>query len=137
MNTRFVLAALLLSLSAAAPEAPRTIDMTAVINGTDGQPLKDTTKQLPDDPKCDNCGSLTLGSVVAAALLMDRKDEPNLSSVDKAKRGVLALRLLDDKTATLTAPQIADITRLMNIWPAIVVARALPMLDPAVDLSGK
>lgn len=137
MNRRLVLAALLLALSAAAPDGARTIDMTAVIVGTDGKPLLDTTKQMPDDPKCDKCGSLTLGSVVAAALLADRKDEPSITAVEKAKRGVLALRLLDDKAATLTATQIADITRLLSVWPPLVVARALPLLDPAVDLSGK
>lgn len=137
MNRRLVLPALLLALTAAAPDGVRTIDMTAVIIGTDGKPLRDTTKQMPDDPKCDNCGSLTLGSVVAAALLADRKDEPGITSVEKAKRGVLALRLLDDKAATLNATQLADIERLLSIWPPLVVARALPLLDPAVDLSGK
>lgn len=134
---RLILAALLLSVPAFAAEAPRTIDMTTVITDLHGKPLPDGSKATADDPKCEKCAPLTLGTVVASALLAERKDEPNLSTVDKAKRGVLAMRIVDDKAAVLTAPQVSEIERLLNAWSLLVVARALPLIDPATDLSGK
>lgn len=135
--------ALLAFLALAAPvfaaEAlpPRTIDMTTPITDLHGKPLPDGSQATQDDPKCEKCTALTLGTVVASALLAERKDEPNLSAVDKAKRGVLAMRIVDDKAAVLTAPQVSEIERLLTVWSPLVVARALPLIDPATDLSGK
>lgn len=136
---RLVLATLLLSTPVMAAEvpAPRTIDMTTVITDIHGKPIPDGSQITSDDPRCEKCTPLTLGTVVASSLLADRKDEPNLSTVDKAKRGTLAMRLIDDKEAVLTPPQITEIERLMTIWTPLVVARALPMIDPATDISGK
>ncbi len=133
---RFLLAAALIILPLAAwASEPRPIDMTVVLMDAMGKPIVDSSKVTAEDPKCEKCGPLTLGAAVAAALLVDRRDEPNISALEKAKRGLLALKIMDDKGAVLTAGQIADITKLMAIWPPIVVARALPLLDPNIDLS--
>lgn len=130
-------AALLAPLAARAADPPRTIDMTTVLTDQKGRPIPDATMATAEDPACGKCGPLTLGAAVATALLTDRKDEPNLSSLDKAKRATLALRVVDNKAATLTAKETADIVRLMNIWGSIVVVRALPVLDPNLDLSDR
>lgn len=134
-----LLSSLLFCAPAFATEAPaaRTIDMTTVITDLHGKPVPDGTQVTPDDPKCEKCAPLTLGTVIANALLADRRDEPNLSAIDKAKRGVLAMRIVDDTAAVLTAPQVSEIERLLNIWSPLVVARALPLIDPATDLSPK
>lgn len=134
---RLILTSLLLTAPALAAESPRTIDMTTVITDLRGKPIPDGTQVTSADPKCDNCTALTLGMVAATALLADRKDEPNLTAVDKAKRGVLAMKILGDKAAVLTAPQVSEIERLLNVWPPLIVAKALPLIDPATDLSGK
>jgi hypothetical protein len=125
------------ALAAFAAEPARSIDMTTILLDQKGKPIPDATQLTPDDPACAKCGPLTLGSAIATALLTERKDEPNVSSLDKARRAALALRLIDDKAATLTAKQTADIVRLMNLWGGIVVVRVLPILDPALDLSDK
>lgn len=117
--------------------AQRTIDMTTVIVDIAGKPVIDTTRATPDDPNCTKCGPLTLGTVVAASLLAERKEETNLSTVDKAKRGALAVKVMDNKAAVLTSAQIAEILKLMSIWSTLVVTRAVPLLDPNIDLSTK
>jgi hypothetical protein len=138
MIRAIILAALFAAAPAFAdPPAARTIDMTAVITDMHGKPIPDASQAAADDPKCDKCGPLTLGTVVASALLAERKDEPNLSTLDKAKRGALAVRVLDDKAAVLTTTQIAEIVRLLNIWSGLVIARAIPLLDPNIDLNEK
>lgn len=114
---------------------PATIDMTAPILDQHGKPAPDTSQVTPDDPKCEKCGPLTLGTVVSTALLTDRgRDEPNLSSIEKARRGVLALRVLDNNAAALNAKELADVVRLVAIWPPLICARAVPMLDPNQDI---
>lgn len=137
MIRALVVAALIASAPAFADTPVRTIDMTTVITDMHGKAIPDATQATADDSKCDKCGPLTLGTVVATALLADRKDEPNLATVDKAKRGALAVRILDDRAAVLTATQIAEVVRLLNIWSGLVVARAVPLLDPNIDLSDK
>jgi hypothetical protein len=120
---------------AADPAPPRVIDMTVVLTDLRGKPIVDTTQATVEDPQCARCGPLTLGTAVALALLTERKDEPNLSAVDKAKRGILAMRLLDNKAATLTGPETALIDRLVSVLSPMVVARVIPLIDPTVDLS--
>jgi hypothetical protein len=134
---QLILASLLLAASsalAAEPPAPRTIDMTAVITDMHGKPLPDGAQASADDPRCEKCAPLTLGAVIASALLADRKDEPGVSTIEKAKRGSLAMRVIDDKAAVLNASQVADITRLLSVWSPLIIARAMPLIDPAVKL---
>jgi hypothetical protein len=116
---------------------PRPIDMTQVLIGPDGKPMTDTTKITADDPKCEKCGPMTLGTVVSMALLLDRKEDAQMDPVAKAKRGALGLAVIDNKAMVLNASQIAEITKLMSVWPPLVLARALPMLDPNLDLATK
>jgi hypothetical protein len=135
-----VTASLLLASPASSPaagaaEAPRTVDMTQVVLDQKGDPVPDATQQTPDDPRCTKCGPLTLGAAIAVVLLIDHKDEPNINSLEKAKRAALATKILGNKEAVLTPQQVTEITKLMNIWTPIVISRVLPAIDPTVDLS--
>ncbi len=132
-----IISAVATQLPALTHAEPRTIDMTVVLLDQNGKPIPDATKVTPEDPSCSKCPPLTLGTAVATALLADHKEEATLSSIDKAKRATLALRLLDNKTAMLTAKETADIIRLLNVWGSIVVVRVVPALDPNLDLSDK
>lgn len=127
-----LMAALLMLASIHAAHAGDIIDMTVVMTDMRGHPIPDGSEPHPADPDCGKCKPLTLGVVVAASLLSEDKDA---GAVEKARRGALALSLLDNKAAKLTAAQINDIVRLMRIWPTIVLTRAMPLLDPAVNLS--
>ena len=131
-----LIVALLILASPAFAEEPRTIDMTVVLKDAAGKPIADMTQSTPEDPQCAKCCHLTLGRAAATALLVERqKEEPNLAAVDKAKRGALALYITDNPAAKLTAAQIAEIVRLMNIWPPLIVVRSIPLLDPNIDLT--
>jgi hypothetical protein len=99
-----------------------------------GKTIPDGSQAKTDDPKCEKCAPLTLGTVVATALLSDRKDETGMSALDKAKRGALAMRMLDNKAAVLTPAQVVEIEKLLTVWPTIIITRALPMIDPTVKL---
>jgi hypothetical protein len=136
-----VIALLLLTIPGVAlAEAPKpyTIDMTTVLKDLKGAPIPDSSQAVsvpgPDGKPtmdCSKCGPLTLGDVVASALLMDRRDEPNLSTIDKAKRGYLAEKILGNKAVTLTGPQVTEIEKLLSAWPPLIVNDALPLIDPA------
>lgn len=131
---RLIFALSLLSAPALAA-APSPVDMTTVILDQRGKPIPDTSQATPEDPKCEKCSPLTLGTVVATALLTDRgQTEPNLSAIEKAKRGVLALKVLDGKDVTLNAKETADVVRLLSIWPPLITARAIPLIDPNQDI---
>lgn len=132
--TPFLFALALLTPTLAAAEAPRVIDMTSTLLDLKGQPIKDMTKATKEDPQCAKCGPLTLGVAVGLALTTPRQEE-HLSALDSAKRGALALRIYGEKSVTLTADQISMIIKLMDIWGPLITARAVPMLDPAQDLT--
>lgn len=137
MIRSIVLVTILLAPLTVRAADPRTIDMTQVLTDQYGKPIPDATKVTPEDPTCAKCPPLTLGTAVATALLAEHKEEANLSSLDKAKRATLGLRLLDNKAAILNAKETADTIRLLNVWGSIVVVRAVPLLDPNLDLTDK
>jgi hypothetical protein len=137
---RLILAAsLLLPIAAHAqavpPQPPHTTDMTVVLLDLHGKPFPDPQFATKEDPQCEKCAHLTLGSAVATALCTDRRDEPALGAVEKAKRCALGLRLMTETKAALTAKEVADIEHVMSLWGGAVDAYALPLLDPNLDLS--
>lgn len=113
------------------------IKLDVVITDSRGAPLKDPSQATKDDPTCDKCIPLTAAQAVAMALLTDQRDEiPAPTAIEKAKRGKLALEILDRPAAVkMTAQQITEVSKLMKIWGPIVDARVLPMLDPNLDLN--
>lgn len=117
---------------------PPTIDMTTVLTDLKGAPIPDSS-QAGTDPECkkdlSKCAPLTLDTVVASVLLMDRKDEPNLTTLEKAKRGYLAREIMGNKAAVLTPAQVTDIEKLLSAWPPLIVNDALPLIDPTVKLA--
>jgi hypothetical protein len=62
------------------PPTKRSIDMTVVLVGEHGEPLKDPFDRLdPDDKLCAHCAVLTLGRAVSDALNFISDDERSLS----------------------------------------------------------
>jgi hypothetical protein len=127
------LPALAATPDAARPDGHHTIDMMTVMTDIHGKPIIDFSQVTPADPKCEKCGPLTLGTVVASALLTDKPAGPGqltMSAIDKAKHGILAMQLLDNKAAVLSAAEASEIIALLNVWSPLVVARAVPLIDP-------
>lgn len=121
-----------LPLAALAQVMPaRTIDMTTELHDEGGTPAKDVFNQGKDDPLCLHCPSLTLGHAISHALFATLPEERDLSAEQKWARGALAMRIKDDKAATLTADEVAVIKRLLGkLYGPIVVMQTYPILDP-------
>jgi hypothetical protein len=95
-------------------------DFTAVLSGLDGKPL--VAEGVP---------SMTLGEVVANALVNQFKDE-NPSGQDKVKRWALALRIHAAKDIELTADEVKLIKDLVaKAYGPLVVGQVWSILDPA------
>lgn len=74
--------------------------------------------------------SLTLGRVVANALLAITEEEARLSGEEKVKRYELAKRVLSG-TASLKAEEIAEIKKIVGVhYTPLIVGQAWKMLDP-------
>lgn len=120
------------------PKPPVPVDMTTVLTDLKGAPIPDGS-QAATNAECkqdfQKCPPLTLGTVIASALLMDRKDEPNLSTIDKAKRGYLAKEVLDNKAVVLSPAQVTEIEKLLSVWSPLIINDALPLIDPTVKLA--
>jgi hypothetical protein len=127
----FLLLAFLAGPAFADAPPARAIDMTVVLTDIQGGPVWDRPQSEPGARK------VTLGYAIATALLADHQGEQNLGAVEKAKRAALALRIVDEKAAVLTATEAADIVRLSNVLSAIVVLRVVQAVDPATDLKGR
>ncbi len=124
------------ALAQAASMPAHTVDMTTPLHDVDGKPLKDPAAHDPDDPTCAKCPPLTVGDVVARALFnVPGSDDPH-AKADPQKlwaRGALAMRIQKDKTAVLTAPEIAMIEELVGRgYPSpLLIMQVFPLLDPA------
>jgi hypothetical protein len=152
----FAIAVSLLALPALAAEIPvHTVDMSAVLNGPDGVPLKDGANNtelardekgapkpveggyLKADPECAKCPVLTLGRAVANALMAPDRDAPD----QMWPRGELAARIRplgkdgerhDDPAATPSAKETEVMIKLLKkTYPSpVVLMQAIPRLDP-------
>jgi hypothetical protein len=114
-----------------ADPAPHPIDMTAVMMGDQGVPLKDVADRTAEDPDCKKCRDLTLGRAVVNALFVMLPEERDLSGEQKFSRGLLAKRVESDPKAQLSAEEIAVVKRLIGkTYGTAVVVQAYQMLDP-------
>jgi hypothetical protein len=136
-----ILAAILLAPFAVAAQPasdpvspPRVIDMTVVLMDLHGKPLMEQAATA-EDPKCEKCTPLTLGSAVSAALLTPRREDQGGSGFDAGKRLWLAEHLQNNKAATLTQAQGDMIVSRAGSLPPIIAGRLVQLIDPAVDLS--
>lgn len=136
MRLAFVFCAFL-ALPALADEAKRGIDMTIVMTDVHGKAIPDVSMATKEDPTCTQCPALTLGEAIAVALLSEHPEERSLDAVEKARRGLLAQRIIDGAVKSLDASQRAKIIKMMSIWGPIVSAKALPLIDPDLDLTDK
>ena len=133
LRTIALIAAVSISLAAAAQETPHKIDMTVVLQNEAGKPATDEFDFIPtrDQPRCENCPPLTLGHAIAHALFVQFPDERDLLAEQKWARGTLAMRIKDAKDAALSAEEVAVVKRLLaKLYGPIVVMQAFPLLDP-------
>ncbi len=131
---RIALIMLFLPMSAYAADPPRTIDMTTVLVTDRGGPMKDPSDRTEEDKECAKCGFLTVGHAIAAALGGSYEDEKALSFQQRFDRAALAKEIKDNKAATLTAPEIALIEKLIakaGFFPSAVYQIG-PLLDPNI-----
>ena len=117
--------------------AAAPLDMTAVLIDDTNKPIPDTTFITNEDPACTKCPPLTLGTAAYHALFAMTQEEQRSGSVtaeQKWQRAVLAVRIKDDKAATLTAEEIALIkSRIGTTYGGMVVLRAYALLDPTAQ----
>lgn len=112
---------------------PNTINMTLLLKDAHGKPIPDVTEATADDKTCEKCDRLTVGAAIANALDATYADERGLTFQQKLQRGFLAKRLRDDAHATLSAPEVALIERLLGeAYPPIVLVQIQPMIDPGM-----
>lgn len=115
--------------TAFAGDTPRKIDFTQLLLDADDHPFAECVKADPaDKTKCAEEKQLTLGYVALQAL---NSPEQNITYSEAAKRGQLGLMVYRSNGAELTADEITLIkTQLPKRWSPLVVARAVPLLDP-------
>ena len=127
---------LMLGGSAIAQVAPqRAIDMTAELHDEFGRAIKDPRDRAADDAKCDKCPPMTLGHFVSNILFnVPDSDDPHAKpNAEKMwARGILAMKIRDDKAAVLTADQITDIKALVarGAPTPLFIMQVFPLLDP-------
>ncbi len=129
---KFLLALLiaLMSSAAVADDAPRKIDFSQVLLDPDGKPLTECVKSDPvDRTKCLEEKTMTLGWASMQALNVP---EQNMVYTEATKRGDLGLKVYQSHGVVLTSDEITLIkTQLAKRYSPLVVARAVPLLDPA------
>jgi hypothetical protein len=129
-------AALVLAAFARAEEPkPWTVDMTTVLTDENGAIVKDEWLRPRDEKDCSKCPDLTLGAAVAHALFYVSPDEHEVTGEQKWAWSALAVRIKSDSAAKLTHAEAALIyQRLGRLYSGIVLLRAMPLIDPNLDV---
>jgi hypothetical protein len=122
---------LLFASTAFAADAPHKIDFTVILLDADNEPMQEcAAPERAADGVCKEKRTITLGAVAMRALTAP---EQGISGEDSLKRGQLALGVYRSPGAELTAEEIALIKKqVAKFYSPLVVARAFPLLDPAV-----
>lgn len=113
------------------------INFETVINGVDGKPLPEQIDVL----QCPNCGfrngvqkefgKLTLKTMALTVLQAIFRDEPDLNATEKARRGLMAIRIYaNPKNIDLEIKEIELIQRLIGkFYGPIQIVRANEILE--------
>ena len=124
-----------LSLAPFAAQAQQ-IDMTKVLVDQNGQPAPDVSQKIPpkpgqgdDDPACQRCPRLTLGSAIADALYALPREEDGRKKWADAE---LAKRIDGNKSVVLTVPEIAEIEKRIERYGGVILMQIYPAIDPAL-----
>ncbi len=127
-----ILSAFLLFASPALAQE-RVIDMTQMLSDLDGKVIPDQIGRDPVDEQCTRCNVLTLGIVIAHALMWSSPDDQKLSAEQKFSRGMMAERLRNNKTATLDAGETKVIQDLLaRLYGPAIMLPAMKILDPNI-----
>lgn len=109
------------------------INMTIILKGEDGLPIKDQYVQKPGDNNCEHCPDLTLGHAASHALLYSYPDEKDLPGEQKFARYELANKVKENPNIVLSATEILTLKTLINkMYNALVVGDAFKILEPNV-----
>lgn len=138
MRTIFLTAcaAIFVTSSLIAADAVRQIDFTAVLTDPDDAPITVCADQVApkDEAECKTHRPVTLGFAAMKALVTP---EQNATPETAFKRGQLALMVYKSSAAQLTVDELKMIKdAIAKTWGPLVVARAFPLLDPALALMG-
>lgn len=122
-----------------------TVDMTTLLKDRHGQSLRDVSASDETGKSCafiqdtapnvDWCPKLTLGLAVSTVLYMSFKEDVALDPKQRAARARLADELVENKTAHLTAKQVALIETLLGRqYGGLVLSQTYALLDPNLKL---
>lgn len=101
------------------PVLAGTVNFAAVLADQDGQPIKDGDQH-----------ALTLGRASMMALMQSYPDDAAASTEEKARRGLLALKVYTAGKEDLPAEDIALIKKYIGkLYPPLIVVRAMPLLE--------
>lgn len=133
----FLIAMLAVIAWPAFADEARTVDMTTPIKDEKGKSTKDLAEQAgKDDITCAACPVFTVGRAISHALNMLRMDGKDVSGEEvsgdqKWSRNILAERIRDSKSATLTVKEAALIEKLIGkAYPGEVIKQVIPLIDP-------
>ena len=108
------------------------INMLAPVLDETGKPYKDISQATKDDPNCEKCGPISLGTVIARSLGSRQQGDERLSFDEIVKRGMLAIDVQGNMSMHLNRDQINMIEKaVVASFGSIVVARVAQTIDPA------
>jgi hypothetical protein len=114
---------------------PWTVDMTAALTDENGANIKDEWLRARDEKDCSKCPDLTLGAAVAHSLFYVTPEEREVTGEQKWAWSALAVRIKTDPAAKLTHAEAALIyQRLGKLYSGIVLLRAMPLIDPNLEV---
>lgn len=103
----------------ATPAFAGQVNFAAVLTDQDGKPIKDADQRV-----------LTLGRASMMALMQSYPDDIAASTEEKARRGVLALRVYTAGSVDVPAEDVVLIKKYIGkLYPPLIVVRALPLLE--------
>jgi hypothetical protein len=133
-----LLASPLVAYAQKAPDpVPHTVDMTAYIRDAQGKSILDfmTRADADDaqkDPACTSCKPLTMGALLARALVGSYKGEETLDLGQRIARAVLAQRIKDQTAAALSADDVKALEHVLQEaqLSGDILVQIVPVIDP-------
>lgn len=126
-----------LAVPAWAADEPKkvTVDMTARVLDFNSKPIKDVFEINPkEDPTCEKCPELTLGSAIWWAVNRVLQDDNGVQPATRQAWVQLAGRIQHDPAAVLTPKErdalIDRVGKVYSQLQPVVAVRAPMMIDP-------
>jgi hypothetical protein len=126
MKSLFLSAAL---IAFAAPAY--AIDFSALIMGPTGTPMRSCEKDTPECAKPATLGQVVAGVLLGAQPEEERGKDPAALGVEKARKGRIAVEIINGGEHDFPAEDIAMMKSLIGKYQSpIVVMRSFDLLDP-------